>query len=215
VQIRNRHNAVLQVNNIALTKRTTAAVFDGMCGVLKSLVPYDRALLSLYDADRDDLQIVQVCGPRINSFFHVGQRLSRNTTQSGWAFEHKATMFRGDLRKDYRFSLDSTGLQEGFVSICSVPLIVWGQSIGVVTVAAAQRNHLSIGHAEIVQEVSNQIALAINSHMLRCPTHANSKLLCPRCIGATGGKMTVAKHRENLSDWGKKGGRGHKQSDFA
>jgi hypothetical protein len=84
-----------------------------------------------------------------------------------------------------------------------------------VTVLSERKNRFSVAHAEIVQEMSNQIALAVGSTILKCPTHANTKLVCPRCIGAAGGKTTVSKHREHLSKWGKKGGRGRKGSVFS
>ena len=179
------------------------------------MVPCDLALLSLYNPDSDDLQIVNVYGPRTESVFQVGQHLSRDSTQTGWAFEHKTTMLRRDLLKESKFSLDEAGMREGYVSVCAVPLLVWGDSIGVVTVAAARKNRLSAGHSEIVEEMSNEIALAINSGMLRCSEHANTKLVCPKCLGAAGGKATVAKHRENLSNWGKRGGRGRKKSNVS
>jgi transcriptional regulator with GAF, ATPase, and Fis domain len=214
VEITRRYESILQVNEVALTRRTAPAIFHGMCAVLKSLVPCDRALLSLYDSACDDLQIVDAYGPRTNSFFHIGQRLSRNETQTGWAFEHKATMFRGDLVKERKFSLDEEAVEEGYVSVCTVPLLVWGRSIGVVTVASARKNQLSISHAEIVEEMSKQIALAINSTSIECPAHTDTRLVCPRCIGATGGQATVSKHRQKLSDWGKKGGRGHKKANL-
>jgi transcriptional regulator with GAF, ATPase, and Fis domain len=214
IEITRRYKSILQVNEVALTKRTAPAIFHGMCAVLKSLVPCDRALLTVYDSAYDDLQIVDVYGARTDSVFRIGQHLSRNTTQSGWAFEHKATMFRRNLFKERRFSLDKEALEEGYVSVCSVPLLVWGGSIGVVTVASARKNCFLVTHAQIVEEMSKQIALAINSITTKCPMHMHAKLVCPKCIGAMGGQATASKHRHNLSDWGKKGGRGHKRSNL-
>jgi hypothetical protein len=101
-------------------------------------------------------------------------------------------------------------MDEGYFSVCSVPLLVRGTCLGVVTVGAAKKRQLSVSDAEILQQLSNQITLAVNAYFLNCPTHTGTKLLCPRCIGAAGGKTTVAKHRQNLSDWGRRGGRGRK-----
>jgi formate hydrogenlyase transcriptional activator len=210
-----RYKSLLQVNEVALNNSTTEGVFQGMCEVLKNMVPYERAGLSLYDPDHDSLKLVGIYGPHENSIFRVGHLLSRKTTQTGWVFEHKTRMFRRDLAKDFRFPADQDIVDEGYHSLCSVPLIVQGNSIGVVTVLAARKNQLSVNHAEVVEQMSNQITLAISSAMPRCPTHANTKLICPRCIGAAGGKTTVSKHRENLSNWGKKGGRGRKNLDFS
>ena len=202
--ITDRYKALLQVNEVALTKSTTEEVFQGMCVALKKMVPYDRAGLSLYDPHDDGLKIVAINVPPENSIFRVGRLLDRKATQTGWVFEHKATMLRRDLAKEFRFPADKDIVDDGYHSLCSVPLIVQGNSIGVVTVLGARKNQLSANDAEIVEEMSNQIALAISSIMLRCPKHTNTKLVCPRCIGAAGGKTTVSKHREDCQIGAKK-----------
>ena len=211
--IRDRYSSLLKASEIARTNSTMEEVFQGICSVLRSVVPYDRAGLSLYDPDHDGLKIVDVYGPHENSIFRIGHLLSRNASQTGWVFENKQSMFRGDIAAEVRFPGDRKIVDEGYRSICSVPLVVRGNSIGVLSVLGAQKNQLSIDHAEIVTEVSHQVALAIASIVPRCQTHANTKVVCPRCIGAAGGKSTVSKHREDLSSWGRKGGRGRKK-DF-
>lgn len=205
-----RYTSLRQASDIALTKCTAEAVFQGICGVLKKVVPYDRAGLSLYDPDHDSLKIVDTFGPHEDSIFRVGHLLGRKTCQTGWVFENKQTLFRRDLAAEWKFPSDRRIIDEGYRSICSVPLVVRGNSIGVLSVIGSRRNQLSMHHAEIVEAVSSQVALAIASIVPRCPTHTNTKVVCPRCIGAAGGKSTVSKYRQDLSNWGRKGGRGHK-----
>ena len=212
--ISQRYRSLLKVNEVALTTSTPQGLFQGLCAVLNDVVPYDRAGLSLYDPDQDGLRIVGVHGPHDNSIFTVGHMLNRKNTQTGWVFEHKTMLFRRDLEKDFRFLSDKRIVDEGYRSICSVPLVVRGSSVGVLSIIGSRRNQLTNSHAEIVEEMSKQIALAISSILPRCAHHANTKLVCPRCIGAAGGKKTVLKHRDDLSDWGKKGGRGRKTPYF-
>jgi formate hydrogenlyase transcriptional activator len=205
-----RYQSLLRVNEIALTTSTAEGIFRGMCRVLREVVPYDRAGLSLYDPEHDSLRIAHLYGPHENSMFHVGHLLHRKTSQTGWVFEHKTTMVRCNLEAELRFPGDKDLVAEGYHSLCSVPLVVRGNSIGVVSMVAARRDSLSRKHAELLEELSDQIVLAIISMKRRCPTHMNTNLVCPRCIGAAGGKTTVSKHRQDLSSWGKKGGRGRK-----
>jgi formate hydrogenlyase transcriptional activator len=212
LSLADRYSSLLKASEIALTNSTPQAVFQGICGVLKELVPYDRAGISLYDPDHDSLRIVDIYGPHENSVFRVGHLLNRETSQTGWVFDNKETMFRRDLAADSRFAGDKRIIDEGYRSICSVPLVVRKNSIGVLTVLGARKNQLSEGHAEIVQQMSRQVALAIASIVPRCQTHANTKVVCPRCIGAAGGKTTAFKHREDLSNWGRKGGRGRRNN---
>jgi formate hydrogenlyase transcriptional activator len=211
----NRYRSLLQVNRVALSEPTTESVFQGLCVTLKTMVPYDRAGLSLYDPDHDGLKIACIDGPHENSIFRVGHLLNRKTTQTGWVFEHQTPMLRRDLTKELRFPADKDVIDEGYRSLCSVPLVVQGNSIGVVSVLTARKNQLLRNHADVVEEMSNQIALAISSILRKCPTHLNTKLFCPRCIGAAGGKTTVSKHREDLSNWGRKGGRGRRNLNFS
>lgn len=213
LSIERRYRSVLKVNDVALTRSTNSAVFQGMCAVLKGVVPYQRAALALYDSNVGGLKIADLFGPYENSTFRVGQLLSGEQTQTSWAFEQKTPVLRRDLENERRFASDEEMLKEGYHSMYSVPLVVRGISIGTVTVVAVKRNQLSRDHATFIWQMSNQIALAMNCSILRCTTHASTKLVCPRCIGAAGGKTTVSKHRQDLSNWGKKGGRGRKNVD--
>lgn len=214
VKITDRHRALLRVNRVALTQSTVEEFFEGMCKALRKLLPYDRAGLSLYDVEHDSLKITALYGPHENSIFRLGYLLNRKSSQTGWVFDHQTHIVRHDLAEEARFPADKLSIDEGYRSLCSVPLIVRGSSVGVVTIVSARKNQYLTRHAYLLQEISNQIALAVNSVSPRCLNHPNTKLVCPRCIGAAGGKTTVSKHRQDLSSWGKKGGRGRKKLDL-
>jgi len=156
VEITRRYDAILKVNEISRTRRTTAAVFNDMCAVMRHMVPCDLTLLSLYDSDCDDLQVVNVYGSRSGSFFHVGQHLARKSTQTGSAFEHKAAMFRGDLVNGPRYSVDEVAMKEGYGSCFAVPLVVCGDCIGVITVAGAKESRLSMANIEMFRKSRNK-----------------------------------------------------------
>jgi hypothetical protein len=40
-----------------------------------------------------------------------------------------------------------------------------------------------------------------------CPKHS-VKMMCPKCIGSSGGHKTTSKYKDRLSSWGRMGGRG-------
>jgi formate hydrogenlyase transcriptional activator len=171
-----RYKTLLRVNEIALSRSATAEIFQGMCAVLKELLAYDRAGLTLYDPDHDSLRIEALYGSYENSVFRVGYLLPRKSSQNGWTFEHQTQTIRRDLAEEARFPSEKHTLDDGYRSLCSVPLIVRNNSIGVVTIVGARKNQFSVRHAQLVQEVSNQIALAIVSIVASCPTHTNTKL---------------------------------------
>lgn len=206
-----RYKALLQASEVALTRLTLESVFQGTCEVLKNVVPYHRAELTLYDPSHDRLEIAALYGSYENSAFRVGDVVDGNASQNGWTFEPQSKMIRHNLPEDARFRAEQQTANEGFRSLCSVPLVVRGIIIGVMTLVGAHKNQFSTRHAEFVQQISNPLALAITSMIQRCQVHPNTKVVCPRCIGAAGGKATVSKHHADLSEWGKKGGRGRRK----
>jgi len=209
--IAQRYRSLLKLNDVVRNEDTLEGVFQGLCSVLRDAVPYDRASLSIYDPDHDGLKIIGLYGPHPKSIFCVGHVLRREETQAGWVFENKDTMFRRDVEKEPMFPGDEYILNEGYHSLCSIPLIAWESTVGVISVVASRASQMSRRHAEVVRDVSDQITLAVTSLMPRCRIHGGTKLMCPKCIGAAGGKKTVLKHREDLSSWGKTGGRGRKK----
>ena len=40
-----------------------------------------------------------------------------------------------------------------------------------------------------------------------CPVHTATRLVCPKCEAAKGGRATAEKHPGKQSEWGKLGGR--------
>lgn len=213
--IADRYDALLKANELARSTSTIDETFRGMCRILKRLVEYDRAVLMSYDAESDSLRIESLYGPYKNSVFHLGYLLPRKSSQGGGTLQRKTAAISRDLTKQARFPSDKQALDEGYRSLCSVPLIVSDLGIGVVTVLGTRKNQFSVRDSQIVQELSNEIVMTVLSRVSRCPLHPDTRLLCPKCIGAIGGRTTVTKYREAMSNWGKQGGRGHKKTEFS
>jgi len=206
-----RYRTIIEVNRVAIVETAPEKVFCGMCAALKKVMPCDRAGLTVYDPEHDALKIAALYGRYENSFFHVGDFLRRNDSQNGWTFEHQSRTLRRDLAKEHQFALEKHTLEEGFQSLCSVPLVVYGKGVGVVTILSQQKNQYSHRDGEYLQDVANQIALLVAMLAPHCTHHPQSKLVCPRCIASAGGRTTTAKYKEQLSAWGQKGGRRKKE----
>ena len=206
-----RYTTILEVNRAAITQPCLNEMFRGMCTAVKKVMPYDRAGLSLYAPQNGALTLAAAdgCGP--DSFYHVGLMLDCKESHHGWVFEHQKPIVRRDLQREVKFQVEQHNVMEGIRSYCAVPLIVRGESIGVIIILSSQKNQYSDGHAEFLQEVSNQVVLAITSLVPFCPKHSHTRLICPRCIASGGGQATAVKYKAQLSDWGKQGGRGRKK----
>src|SRR5207248_1277227 len=70
---------------------------------------------------------------------------------------------RRDLEKEQQYPNDRRLLADGINSHCVVPLIVRGRCLGTLHVASETTNQYSEADAEFLQEVANQVALAVEN----------------------------------------------------
>lgn len=206
-----RYHAILEVNRAALSKPGLHEILGHTYSVVKELIPCDRMALSLYAPEVQALQLAAAAGQGPASFYQVGLMLDCKESHHGWVFEHKKPLVRRDLEEEMQFCIEQPNAMEGVRSYCAVPLIVREHSLGVMIALSSERNVYSEQHAEFLQEVADQLTLAVKSLMPSCPQHPGSKLMCPRCIASRGGQATAGKHKMHLSEWGKKGGRGRRK----
>jgi formate hydrogenlyase transcriptional activator len=211
LRIPQRYATILEVNRAAIAETGIKEVLRGTWGAVKKLLPCDRMGLSLYAPETGALKLAAAegCGP--DSFYRLGLSLDCEESHHGWVFQHKRAIVRRDLQKELEFQSEQHNLLEGIRSYCAVPLVVRGNCLGVLIILSAQQNLYTRAHAEFLQEVSDQLVLAVKSLMPFCSKHVGTHLICPRCIAAGGGRATAARHKSQLSDWGKQGGRGRKK----
>jgi formate hydrogenlyase transcriptional activator len=206
-----RYATILEVNHAAIGQPGINEVFSGACQAVKKVLPYDRMGLSLYAPDKGALKLAAAVGCSPDTFYRIGLILDCKETHHGWVFQHKRAILRRDLQKEIEFQVEQPNVIEGIRSYCAVPLIVRGDSLGVMIILSSQKNCYSTEHAEFLQEVSDQLSLAVKALMPSCPKHFGTNLVCPRCIASAGGRTTAIKHKAQLSGWGKQGGRGRKK----
>jgi len=207
-----RYRTILEVNRAAITEPTLDELLWRTYRAVTEVIPCDRMALSVYAPEHAALKLVAAAGQPAASFYRVGLMLDRKESHHGWVFQHQKPIVRRDLGKELQFASEQPNLEEDMRSYCAVPLVLRGQSMGVMIALSSEKNLYSEQHAEFLREVSNQFVLFVNSLTPTCPKHAGTKLNCPRCIASRGGQTTVGKHKTQLSEWGKKGGRGRKKS---
>lgn len=208
-----RYATIIEVNRAAITDPGLDEVFRDTYLAVKKVIPCDRMGLSVRVPGHGGLELAAAAGLGPESFYHVGLMLGTES-HHGWVFQNQKPIIRRDLEKELQFPIEHHNVEEGLRSYCAVPLVLRGQSLGVMIVLSSDKNLYSEGHAEFLREVSNQLVLAVNSLTPSCPKHVGTKLNCPRCIASKGGQTTAGKHKTQLSEWGKKGGRGRKKSQL-
>ena len=157
-----RLRTLLEINNAIITNLTEQALFVSAYEAIRRVIPFDRAAFLLYRRETKTLQLVSMDSEAESDFFRVGKEYDLKETRiSAWVIDHQQSVLRGDLEKEQQSPGDQRLVAEGIQSYCVVPLVAMGQSIGTFTVWSEIRNRYSEADAELLQEVANQVALAI------------------------------------------------------
>ena len=158
-----RRRTILDINNAIVTKLTCDEVFRAICGALAQVVPYDRIALSLYDAESNSVRLVAYEGPLRTYYSPVGNRHDLDDSHIGWVFKEQRPLLRQDLATERRFSSEDRAFKNGFRSLCALPLIIRGRSIGALTVASLSDRRYDQSDADFLMEVARQIAIAVDN----------------------------------------------------
>ena len=159
-----RRRTVLDINNAIITKLTRDDLLAAVSDALARVVEFDRLALSLYDRKENCLNIFSYAGPyQREDYTPVGRRLALDDSPAGLAFSTRKPILRRDLERERLTSSEERAYGHGFRSICAVPLVVRGVSIGALTVGSLKRERYSESDADFLMEIAGQIAIAVDN----------------------------------------------------
>jgi formate hydrogenlyase transcriptional activator len=157
-----RARTLLEINNAVITNLVQETLLHSISKAVHRAVPYDAMALTLREPETDTFRIMAVEG--IPQYFHAGQQIEHRGSSVGWVFDHQRPLLRSNLEEEQRFSNDAQLVAEGMRSHCVVPLIIHGaKSTGTLSVTSKRRAQYSEKDAEFLQEVANQVALALEN----------------------------------------------------
>src|SRR6202140_4572914 len=158
-----RVRILLEVNNSIITKLSQGELLLAVCAALQGVLPFNRSAITLYVPERDTLRIFAQNDDHASEFFSVGRELDRRDSHAVWAFDHQQPLIRRNLDKEKESSTERLLAEQGVRSICVAPLIVAGKSIGSLNLASDRADEYSDADGELLQEVANQVALAVEN----------------------------------------------------
>jgi formate hydrogenlyase transcriptional activator len=157
-----RNRTLLKINNAIITNLTPEALFRSAYEAIRRVVSFDRAAFLLYQPETKTLKLLSMDSGAESEFFQLGKEYDLQETRiSAWVLNHQEAVVRGDLEKEQQSPGDRRLVAEGIRSYCVVPLVAMGNSIGTFTVWSESKYRYSEEDAELLQEVANQVALAI------------------------------------------------------
>jgi formate hydrogenlyase transcriptional activator len=156
-----RKRTLLEINNAIITILNREALFESVSEALHRIIDFDRSALTLYEPLTDSLRFVAFTGNPLE--FRIGDEFKRTDSSVGWVFDHQQPIVRGDLEKEHQYLNERHLIDEGMRSHCIVPLIVGGKSIGTINISSKTGSLYSEMDAQLLQEVANQVALAVEN----------------------------------------------------
>ena len=134
-----------------------------VCAALEGVLPFNRSAITLYVPERDTLRIFAQNDEYTSDFFSVGRELDRRDSHAGWAFDHQRPLVRRNLDRESESSTERLLAEQGVRSICVAPLIIARKSMGTLNLASNKADEYSNADGELLQEVANQVALAVEN----------------------------------------------------
>ena len=155
---------LLEINNAVVTKLSRDELWTAIAEAVRRVVPFDRLALSQYDPKQARLLIVTYGGPyQREDYTPVGRELKLDDSPAGLAFTSQKYVLRRDLEIERATSSEERAYRHGFRSLCALPLVVRGESIGAITMGSLNRAQYSEADAEFLTEVAAQIAIAVDN----------------------------------------------------
>src|ERR1700677_1681235 len=158
-----KNRLLLQINNAIITNLTQQALLHSISEALRPVFPFDRCAITLYQPERDSFRFLAVEGELHSDYFQTGLEFSREETCGSWVFEHLRPLVRRDLEKEREYANERRLVAEGIRSMCVVPLALQGECVGLFSLVSQQKTRYSDEDAVFLQEVANQVALAVQN----------------------------------------------------
>ena len=94
-------------------------------------------------------------------------RLHRSEGLSGWVMQNRQGLILGDVSRQYSLYVANTTHRDAkFLSWMGVPLVVYGEVVGVLSVQNERRHSYTINHMRILTIIADQAAVALENSRL-------------------------------------------------
>jgi formate hydrogenlyase transcriptional activator len=158
-----RARSLLAINNAVVLNLTQDALFHAITAALRPVIHFDRMTIFLHDEQKNVLRMVAAESGVPSAHFVPGFELTLDESHAGYAFLNQRPFFNPDLARSRTYPGEDVLYQEGFRSLVVVPLVVRGKSIGTLNLGSERPTQYNQPEAELLQEVANQVALAIEN----------------------------------------------------
>ena len=158
-----RFRVILEINNAVISNLKLHDLLRAIAKTIKEKLPFDGTSITLYEPDRDILNVYALEVLFSSDFLALGLEVPREGSHVGWVIDNKKPLVAYDLSREQRFPQDKIFLGEGIRSYIVTPLIIEGKAIGTFNIGSKIPNKFQETEKEFLSLVAKQIALAIDN----------------------------------------------------
>ncbi len=163
---RDRQRLLLDINNAVVSHLELRKLFTSITVSIRRVMKADVVSLALLDQHTNQLKLYALDFPGRKGFIEEGTSCTLCGCPSTTAITQREAVLLGRHDLEQSKSTVSQGfLAEGVRSACCVPLLLHDQTLGALNLGSLEDNAFSATDAELLSEVSKQIALAVANSM--------------------------------------------------
>jgi formate hydrogenlyase transcriptional activator len=161
---RDRLRVLLEVNNVLVTSLELPELFRGIVSTLQRVIHHDYTSLALLDPITGFLKIYALDFPGRQGLLRPEMIIPRDASPAGRAIAEVRTLIaRGAELDEYTSEVVRLLRSEGLQTICCIPLTNRGRTFGTLNLASRRTDVFSEPDIELVQQVSAQVAIAVEN----------------------------------------------------
>ena len=162
---RDRLKLLLDVNNAVVSNLSLTELFKVIPSRVRAAMQCDAACLSLPDPQKHRLEIHGLDFPEGRGFLQEEMQLPIEGSSPGKAFRTGQPVLFQTAPRALHVSSLQLNFQEGLQSGCFLPLVRRDRSLGVLHLLDRHPHRFSEADADFLQQVSNQVAIALDNAM--------------------------------------------------
>jgi formate hydrogenlyase transcriptional activator len=159
---------MLDVNNAVAAHLDLRQMLDATTKSLQSMMEFACINVFLYESERNSLRLSLLDFPGGRGLIQEDVEISLQddpaATPAGLAFTTREPVLMGVIDTErFPSRIAQLLVAEGIKSCCSIPLRSHGQALGVLNVGSVKENAFSENDLQLLSQVANQLAIAIEN----------------------------------------------------
>ncbi len=161
---RDRLRLLLEVNNAVVSTLECGKVFAAIAAALRRVMQHEYTSLAMYEAESHQFRLHALDFPDGKGLIQEGLVGPVDGSPAGIAFRtRKPAMFHERDLKNFSSEIAKLLLAEGVKSVCCLPLLSHDRVLGTLNVASRQDSAFSQDDVDLLSQVANQIAIAVEN----------------------------------------------------